>query len=329
MTATQVQVRAPGKINLALHVGPPRSDGYHPLATLFQAVSLYEDVLARPADEITLELRGRGTDLPTDAGNLAVRAAALLRETGGVDRGVHLTVTKQVPVAGGMAGGSADAAATLLACDQLWGTGLSREELAELAAELGADVPFALTGMSAMGVGRGDLLTPVMSRGTYHWVLAVQDEGLSTPHVFRTFDALAGHTVPSAAGPGSDVAGPGGAGDLAGPGGAGPRVDPGLLAALLSADPLVLAKHLSNDLQEAALDLRPELGDVLAAADRAGALAAVVSGSGPTVAALALDGPHAVSVAGVMRAAEVATEVLTVTGPVPGARVLEHVQGRR
>ncbi|TRW46752.1 4-(cytidine 5'-diphospho)-2-C-methyl-D-erythritol kinase [Georgenia yuyongxinii] len=320
MTATQVQVRAPGKINLALHVGPPRPDGYHPLATLFQAVSLYEDVLARPSDEITLELRGRGTDLPTDAGNLAVRAAALLRETGGVDRGVHLTITKQVPVAGGMAGGSADAAATLLACDQLWGTGLSREELAELAAELGADVPFALTGMSAMGVGRGDLVTPVMSRGTYHWVLAVQGEGLSTPHVFKTFDELEGYTVPSAAAPGSDHAAPDGAG---------PRVDPGLLAALLSADPLVLAKHLTNDLQDAALDLRPELGDVLAAADRAGALAAVVSGSGPTVAALALDAPHAASVADVMRAAEVAAEVLTVTGPVPGARVLEHVHGRR
>ncbi|MFD1506975.1 4-(cytidine 5'-diphospho)-2-C-methyl-D-erythritol kinase [Georgenia yuyongxinii] len=324
MTATQVQVRAPGKINLALHVGPPRPDGYHPLATLFQAVSLYEDVLARPADEITLELRGRGTDLPTDAGNLAVRAAALLRETGGVDRGVHLTITKQVPVAGGMAGGSADAAATLLACDQLWGTGLSREELAELAAELGADVPFALTGMSAMGVGRGDLVTPVMSRGTYHWVLAVQGEGLSTPHVFTTFDELEGYTVPSAAAPGS-----GSGSDQAAPDGAGPRVDPGLLAALLSADPLVLAKHLTNDLQDAALDLRPELGDVLAAADRAGALAAVVSGSGPTVAALALDAPHAASVADVMRAAEVAAEVLTVTGPVPGARVLEHVHGRR
>jgi 4-diphosphocytidyl-2-C-methyl-D-erythritol kinase len=312
VTPPQVQVRAPGKINLALHVGPPRPDGYHPLATLFQAVSLYEDVVARPADDITLTIRGRGADLPTDATNLAVRAARLLRETSGVDRGVALTLTKEVPVAGGMAGGSADAAATLLACDQLWGTGLGREELAELAAELGADVPFALTGLSAMGTGRGDLLTPVMSRGTYHWVLAVQAEGLSTPAVFREFDALHGFSPDGAAHPG-----------------AAPQVDPGLLAALLSADPLVLARHLANDLQEPALELRPELGDVLAAADRAGALAAVVSGSGPTVAALALDAPHAASVAGVMRAAEVAAEVLTVTGPVPGARVLEHVHGRR
>ena len=195
----KVQVRAPGKINLALHVGPPRPDGYHPLATLFQAVSLYEEVLAEAADDVTLTIRGRGADLPTDATNLAVRAAQLLRETSGVDRGVALTLTKEVPVAGGMAGGSADAAATLLACDQLWGTGLGREELAELAAELGADVPFALTGLSAMGTGRGDLLTPVMSRGTYHWVLAVQAEGLSTPAVFREFDAMHGLSPDGAA----------------------------------------------------------------------------------------------------------------------------------
>ncbi|MCK6211030.1 4-(cytidine 5'-diphospho)-2-C-methyl-D-erythritol kinase [Georgenia sp. EYE_87] len=338
-----VHVRAPGKINLALRVGPPRPDGYHPLATLFQAVSLYEDVVARPADEITLEIHGRGADLPTDGRNLAVRAAELLRETSGTEAGVHLTLTKQVPVAGGMAGGSADAAATLLACDQLWGTGLGREELGELAAELGADVPFALTGLSAMGTGRGDLLAPVMSRGQYHWVLAVQAEGLSTPAVFRAFDDLNGYAPAPVAAAGSAVgrdgvddgaarrAGPHGptdaAGDAAAEGDA-PRLDEGIVSALLSADPLVLSRSLRNDLQEAALSLRPELGDVLAAADRAGALGVVVSGSGPTVAALALDAPHAASVAGVMRGADVAAEILTVTGPVPGARVLEHV-GRR
>lgn len=304
-----MRVRAPGKINLTLCVGAPAADGYHPLETVFQAVSLYEDVVARPSDAITLEILGRGTELPTDGTNLAVRAAELLREASGTAAGVHLTLTKEVPVAGGMAGGSADAAATLLACDQLWGTGLGREELAALAAELGADVPFALTGMSAMGTGRGDMLTPVMSRGTYHWVLAVQSEGLSTPSVFRAFDQLEGH-VP--AGSGRPPVG----------------ATSSLVPALLVADPLVLARHLRNDLQEAALELRPELGDVLAAADRAGALAAVVSGSGPTVAALALDGAHAASVADVVRAADVAAEVLTVTGPVAGARVLEQVDAR-
>jgi 4-diphosphocytidyl-2-C-methyl-D-erythritol kinase len=287
------------------HGGP---DGYHPLATAFQAVSLYEDVVATRADGISLEIHGRGEDLPVDATNLAVRAAVLLRETSGTRAGAHLSLTKQVPVAGGMAGGSADAAATLLACDQLWGTGLSRDELAELASELGADVPFALTGMSAMGTGRGDLITPVMSRGTYHWVLAVQDEGLSTPEVFREHDRLQPLDLDDTPAP---------------------RLDDAVLAALLSGDPIQLSRQLGNDLQEAALELRPELGDVLAAADRAGALAALVSGSGPTVAALALDHAHAVSVAGVMRAAEVAGEILLVTGPVPGARVLEHVHSRR
>lgn len=304
-----VRVRAPGKINLTLCVGAPAADGYHPLETVFQAVSLYEDVVARPAEGITLEIQGRGADLPTDGTNLAVRAAALLREASGTEAGVHLTLTKTVPVAGGMAGGSADAAATLLACDQLWGTGLGREELGALAAELGADVPFSLTGMSAMGTGHGDLLTPVMSRGSYHWVLAVQAEGLSTPSVFREFDRLGGHEP---------------AGEGRPPTGA----TASLVPALLTADPLVLARHLRNDLQEAALGLRPALGDVLAAADRAGALAAIVSGSGPTVAALALDAQHAASVADVMRAADVAAEVLTVSGPVAGARVLEQVNAR-
>ncbi|MHB1063958.1 MAG: 4-(cytidine 5'-diphospho)-2-C-methyl-D-erythritol kinase [Georgenia sp.] len=304
-----VRVRAPGKINLTLCVGEPAADGYHPLETVFQAVSLYEDVVARPGEDITLEIHGRGTDLPTDSTNLAFRAAALLREASGTHAGVHLTLTKEVPVAGGMAGGSADAAAALLACDQLWGTGLGREELGALAAELGADVPFALTGMSAMGTGRGDVLTPVMSRGTYHWVLAVQADGLSTPEVFRALDRLEGH-IP--AGSGRPPAG----------------ATSSLVPALLTADPLVLARHLRNDLQGAALELRPELGDVLAAADRAGALAAIVSGAGPTVAALALDAAHAISVADVVRAADVAAEVLTVTGPVPGARVLEQVNVR-
>ncbi|MPV36557.1 4-(cytidine 5'-diphospho)-2-C-methyl-D-erythritol kinase [Georgenia subflava] len=308
MSASEVHVRAPGKINLALRVGPARDDGFHPLATVFQAVSLYEDVVARRADDISLTIRGRGEDLPTDEGNLAVRAAALLRETAGTEAGAALTLTKQVPVAGGMAGGSADAAATLLACDQLWGTGLGREELAELAAELGSDVPFALTGMSAMGTGRGDVLTPVMSRGQYHWILAVQDEGLSTPAVFRQWDEMNGLASDDAE-------------EL-------PQLGGEVFSALLGGDPLILARALGNDLEEAAIELRPQLADVLAAAERAGALAALVSGSGPTVAALALDGPHAHSVAGVMRAADVAAEILTVTGPVAGARVMEHV-GRR
>ncbi len=300
--ALAVQVRAPGKLNLALRVGAPREDGYHPLATVFQAVSLYEDVTATRSARLSLTVEGRDAHrVPTDESNLALRAALLLREHVGITDGAALHIRKDVPVAGGMGGGSADAAAALLACDQLWGTGLDREELVVLARELGADVPFALTGLTAIGSGRGDVLTSAMVRGSYHWVLAVQDEGLSTPEVFAAFDDAGGRHAPE------------------------PELDDALLAALRSGDAEQLARHLVNDLEEPALDLRPELGDVLAAADRAGALGAVLSGSGPTVAALAVDERHAHSVAAVVREAEVAGEVLVVTGPAPGARVLEHV----
>ncbi|WP_413451196.1 4-(cytidine 5'-diphospho)-2-C-methyl-D-erythritol kinase [Georgenia phoenicis] len=305
MTPTDaVCVRAPGKINLALRVGAPDSDGYHPLATVFQAVSLHEDVTASPAEGLSLSVVGRDAGrVPTDESNLALRAARLLQEHTGITAGAHLHIDKQVPVAGGMGGGSADAAAALLACDQLWGAGLDREQLVDLARRLGADVPFALTGLTAIGSGRGDVLTSAMVGGSYHWVLAVQEEGLSTPEVFAAFDDDGGTHAPA------------------------PHLDDGLLAALRGGDPLELARHLVNDLEEVALDMRPELGDVIAAADRAGALAAVLSGSGPTVAALALDERHARSVAAVVREAEVAREVLVVTGPAPGARVLEQVSG--
>ncbi|MEE6288568.1 4-(cytidine 5'-diphospho)-2-C-methyl-D-erythritol kinase [Georgenia sp. MJ173] len=302
-----VHVRAPGKINLALRVGAPDSTGYHPLTTVFQAVDLYEDVTATRTGasdgELTLSVVGRGAAaVPTDATNLAVRAAELLRETTGATAGAHLEIVKRVPVGGGMGGGSADAAAALLACDQLWGLGLDRAELVALGGQLGADVPFALTGLTAVGTGRGDVVTSAMSSGTYHWVLATQARGTPTPTVFAEFDELGGRTA------------------------APPELDDDLLAALRAGDPLQLARHLANDLEEAALELRPELADVLAATDRAGALAAVVSGSGPTVAALCIDASHAQSVASVLRAAQVADDVLTVTAPTHGARVLEHVQ---
>ncbi|WP_454084548.1 4-(cytidine 5'-diphospho)-2-C-methyl-D-erythritol kinase [Georgenia sp. Marseille-Q6866] len=299
-----VCVRAPGKINLALRVGAPDEDGYHPLATVFQAVSLHEDVIASPADSLSLTVEGRDFDrVPTDETNLALRAARLLQEHAGITAGAHLHIVKQVPVAGGMGGGSADAAAALLACDQLWDAGLDREQLVQLARRLGADVPFALTGLTAIGSGRGDVLTSAMVGGSYHWVLALQDEGLSTPEVFAAFDDDGGTHAPA------------------------PHLDDALLVALRGGDPLELARHLTNDLEEVALDLRPELGDVIAAADRAGALAAVLSGSGPTVAALAIDERHARSVAAVVQEAEVAREVLVVNGPVPGARVLGQVSG--
>ncbi len=297
-----VHVRAPGKINLALRVGPAGPDGYHRLVTVFQAVSLYEDVRAEPARDITVSVSGRGADaVPTDERNLAVRAAHLLADSARIRAGVHLHLTKGVPTAGGMGGGSADAAAALLACDLLWDTGLARDELAELAAELGADVPFALTGLTAVGTGRGDVLSPVLARGQYHWVLATQAWGLSTPAVFGHFDVLHPEVAE-------------------------PTMPEGLMAALRLGDPAALAPHLVNDLESASVALAPHLADVLAAAREAGALAQLVSGSGPTVVALASGQAHAHTLADRLRAAGVADDVLEVSGPVQGARMLESLR---
>lgn len=299
-----VHVRAPGKINLALGVGAVQPDGYHRLVTVFQAVTLYEDIVAEAAGEISVRVSGRQHDaVPVDGRNLAVRAARLLADSTGVRTGVTLHLTKEVPTAGGMGGGSADAAGALLACDVLWGTGLARDELAELAAELGADVPFALTGLTAVGTGRGDVLSPVLAHGTFHWVLAVQRWGLPTPAVFRRFDERqVSPPVP-------------------------PELSHGLMAALRAGDPAALAPYLVNDLQDAAVDLAPHIREVLAVAADGGALAQIVSGSGPTVVALVRGHSQAQALADHLRGAGVADDVLVVSGPAPGARVLESLGG--
>lgn len=299
-TGREVRVRAPGKVNLSLRVGPRRADGYHPLATVFQAVSVYEDVVATRADEITVTVSGPQAErVPTDGSNLALRAARALAARTGVDEGVHLHLHKQVPVAGGMAGGSADAAAALLACDAYWGTALPREELHEIAAELGSDVPFLLMGQTAVGAGRGDLLTAALSRGEYHWAFGVRDAGLSTAAVYGEFDRLA-----------------------AGRDAVDTDDDVPLLHALRAGDAAAVGALLHNDLQDAAVELAPELVETLAVAEDAGALGVVVSGSGPTVAALARSRQHALVVAAAMTAAGVADSVLTASGPVPGARLV-------
>lgn len=299
-TGREVRVRAPGKVNLSLRVGPRRPDGYHPLATVFQAVSVYEDVVASAADDLRVSVSGPQADLvPTDGSNLALRAARALAARTGVDDGVHLHLHKGVPVAGGMAGGSADAAAALLACDAFWGTALSREELHEVAAELGSDVPFLLMGQTAVGSGRGDLLTAALSRGEYHWAFGVRDSGLSTPRVYEEFDTIAQGRD------GLDADG-----------------DVALLQALRAGDAPAVGALLHNDLQDAAVELAPGLVETLAVAEDAGALGVVVSGSGPTVAALARSRQHALVIAAAMTAAGVADSVLTASGPVPGARVV-------
>lgn len=300
MTAVQqVTVRAPAKVNLQLSVGPPGADGYHDLATVFHAVSLYDDVVASPAEDITVSLETPDPSVPVDDDNLAVRAANALAEHTGIDEGVHLRLVKRIPVAAGMAGGSADAAAALVACDALWGTALSRDELAELAADLGSDVPFALLGGTAIGTGRGTLLSPVLGRGEFHWVFAIAGEGLSTPSVYRECDRLrAGLDVPE------------------------PAIDERLMAALRSGDARALGAALSNDLQEAAVSLRPALAQTIDAASELGALGAIVSGSGPTVAFLVRSPEAGLDVAVGLTAMGLCRDVKRAAGPVPGAKVL-------
>ena len=303
-SASSVRVEAPGKVNLFLSVGAPGPDGYHPLTTVFQAVRLIETVTARRQSAqdhgtVTLTLEEPDADVPADDSNLAVRAATLLAQTTGVSEGVDLLLRKRVPVAGGMAGGSADAAAALVACNALWGTGLSLPELSALAARLGADVPFPLTGATAVGSGRGDLVTPIMTRGAYHWVFALAEEGLSTPAVFRRFDELTGGGQPAVR-----------------------DVPEALTVALRAGDSRALAASLHNDLQAAALDLRPELAEVIAVAEEAGALRAIVSGSGPTIAALVEDPGSAQRVSRALKASGQVADVLRADAPVAGARVV-------
>ena len=284
---TAVTVRVPAKVNVQLAVGGRRPDGFHDLANVFLAVGLYDHVTATPADKLTITAEGRDVaGIPLDGTNLAARAAVALAEHHGVAPDVRLHIVKDIPVQGGMAGGSADGAAALLACDALWGLKTPIDELLALGGELGSDVPFPLLGGAALGIGRGELLTPLEVSGTFHWVFALADGGLSTPAVYGECDRLRREN-----GGGDSVA------EVAAP-----VADPALLAALAAGDAGALAGALANDLQEAALSLRPELGDTLAAGRAAGALAGIVSGSGPTCAFLVPDAEVAGRVAGALGA---------------------------
>ena len=293
-------MRVPAKVNLALNVGATDNEGYHALGTLFQAVSLFDDLVARPAEAgvFRVSFRGEGASgLPADDTNLVVRAARLLAGTCGAGNpGAEIRVHKRIPVAGGMAGGSADAAATLVACNQLWGTGLDTGQLHALAARLGADVPFLLHGGTAVGTGRGEKLKPVPVRGSLQWVLALSHHGLSTPAVFREFDRI---SPPRPTG-----------------------IDPGLLAALAGGDAHRVGSLLGNDLQQAAVNLHPELADVLAMGREAGAAGALVSGSGPTIAFLAGTKAVADAISDRLALSSRVRAVRRAHGPVPGARIV-------
>ena len=322
MIVTSVTVRVPAKINLQLAVGPLRPDGYHGLVTVFHAVSLFDEVTVAPAAADSVGVSGEGAGIvPEDGDNLALRAVRALRaavaERGtalgsaafgsagagaGEADGVSVTLAKRIPVAGGMAGGSADAAAALVACNELWGTGLSLEELCALAGEVGSDVAFAVLGGTAVGQGRGEQLTPALAApATYHWVLALADGHLSTPTVFRALDRQRQRQVVPE-----------------------PELSSELMSALRAGNPVRLGAALSNDLQEPALTLFPALRKTLDAGLEAGALGALVSGSGPTCFFLAGSAEDATELAVALSGAGVCRSVATATGPAAGACVISR-----
>lgn len=298
-----VTVRAAAKVNLHLGVGRPRPDGFHPLATVYQTLSLHDDVSAATAPRWSVSLVCED-DIDRDAfplgeDNIVVRAGRLLAAHHGVDRAAELAVRKSIPIAGGLAGGSADAAAALVALDRLWELRTTDEALLALAARLGSDVPFALVGGTALGGGRGEQISPLLDEATRWWVVVPALTGLSTPAVYRHFDEL----CPDAP---EDVG-----------------VPEELHRALKDPDNRVLAAALANDLEPVAIDLRPELGELVEAGERAGALRGIVSGSGPTCLFLCADRGSADRVRMTLLDAG-HPRVLVALGPVSGAHVVEY-----
>ena len=298
----RVVVRVPGKINLQLSVGPLESDGYHALATIFQAVSLCDDLVVSIVDKPGIHIRaeGRSNHMPTTKENLAYKAAELMKKEFEIDEGIEISIKKEIPISGGMAGGSANAGATIVALDHLFSLGMNRDEMETLGSTLGADVPFTISGGTAIGTGRGDRITPVLTRGNYHWVLALSSSGLSTPSVYKECDRLR---------EGMEVAHP--------------HVNDSLLQALTTGDPRAVGAVLSNDLQSAACSLKPALRLILDVGKDYGALGGIVSGSGPTVAFLAENDEHALDLVVALTSSGVVGNVLRAQGPVPGARVIE------
>ncbi len=298
--ADKTTVRVPGKINLQLSVGPLAKDGYHELATVFQSVSLYDEVTLKliDSDEIIVNAEGK-TGIPEGKDNLAYQAVDLMRKKFEVKDGIEIKIKKEIPIAGGMAGGSANAGAAIVGFDSLFSLGLSRNEMELIGSQLGADVPFTISGGTAIGTGRGDRITPVLSRGNYFWVLALSSSGLSTPAVYNECDRLR---------EGLDIAAP--------------HVSDELVQALSRGDATALGKVLVNDLQPAACSLKPALRLILDVGLDYGALGGIVSGSGQTVAFLAESEDHALDLVVALTSSGVVGNVLRAQGPVPGARVI-------
>ena len=304
MRSRGVVARVPAKVNLQLSVGPLGSDGYHEVITVFQAISLFDDVSVATApvgNGLTIDISGQtSSGVPADSSNLAIRAADLMIKTYDLPTDLVVKLKKEIPVAGGMAGGSADAAGVIVGLDSLFELGLSRDEMESVGSKIGSDVPFSICGGVAIGSGRGDQITPALAKGNYFWVLALSGQGLATPSVYQECDRLReGLSIAT------------------------PQVSEPLMQALRAGDAKALGKSLSNDLQSAACSLRPALRLVLDVGVDYGALGGIVSGSGPTVAFLVSSDEHAMDLTVALSASGVVSSVVRATGPVPGARIIE------
>ncbi|CAB4334719.1 MAG: 4-(cytidine 5'-diphospho)-2-C-methyl-D-erythritol kinase [Actinobacteria bacterium] len=304
MRSRGVIARVPAKVNLQLSVGPLGSDGYHEVITVFQAISLFDDVSVATApvgNGLTIDISGQtSSGVPADSSNLAIRAADLMIKTYDLPTDLVIKLKKEIPVAGGMAGGSADAAGVIVGLDSLFELGLSRDEMESVGSKIGSDVPFSICGGVAIGSGRGDQITPALAKGNYFWVLALSGQGLATPSVYQECDRLReGLSIAT------------------------PQVSEPLMQALRAGDAKALGKSLSNDLQSAACSLRPALRLVLDVGVDYGALGGIVSGSGPTVAFLVSSDEHAMDLTVALSASGVVSSVVRATGPVPGARIIE------
>ena len=303
MPVKSVTVRVPAKVNLQLSVGPKEADGYHNLVSVFQAISIFDDItikLGEPGSGLTISVTGDQTHgVPADANNLAAKAVSLISKEYDLTVDAHIEIKKSIPVAGGMAGGSADAAGTIIGIDYLYSLDMTREEMIEIAAKIGSDVPFMLSGGTAIGTGHGDQLTAALSRGTYHWVLAVSTVGLSTPAVYAECDRLRGELEIVE-----------------------PQTNEALMQSLLAADASGVGAALVNDLQLAACSLRPAIRLVLDVGQEYGALGAIVSGSGPTVAFIVEDQDSGLDLAVALTSSGVVGSVVQAYGPVAGAKVI-------
>lgn len=304
MRSRGVIARVPAKVNLQLAVGPLGNVGFHEVTTVFQAISLFDDVTVATAPEnngISIQITGQTSKgVPSDSSNLAVKAATLMIKKYDLPNDLSIKLKKEIPVAGGMAGGSADAAGVIVGLDSLFELGLSRDEMEMVGSKIGADVPFSICGGVAIGTGRGDQITPALFKGSYNWVLALSGQGLATPSVYAECDRLReGLSIST------------------------PVVSEQLMQALRAGDAKALGKSLSNDLQPAACSLRPALRLVLDVGIDYGALGGIVSGSGPTVVFLVKDDDHAMDLTVALSSSGVISSVVRATGAVAGARIIE------